>query len=500
MYFSFEHNTFRELSEHTARKAVVGSDLTLSWEEFRLEVEKLLTFFEEIKLPQGHPVVIYGHKEAHFIVAKTALLIYGAPYVPADVIFPPERIRMMQEECASELLLNCTDNSEIDAFFPVVLSLPEMTTRKNEKQITASLSHLTTADNPISYILFTSGSTGRSKGVPITQKGVIAFAQWIQSSFGINEQDVILNVSALSFDFASFEEYLFLSLGLTLVLTTNEELKSSERLLAKIEQEKANVWVSTPSLVYMYLMEPRFNAQDLPGLKHFVFAGEALPLQTLRRLMERFPEARIWNAYGPTEATNLTTSVLLTADLLDRYEAVPIGVPKPGSEVFLQNPDDEGIGELCIAGEHVSPGYLNNEALNAQKFFAHDGKRAYRSGDLAYLEDGLLFYAGRNDEMVKLHGYRIELDDISSALKNLPGIENAATIGLKHKGETKKIVSFYCASNKLDASLVLNALQKSLPEYMIPADLIHLAAIPLNTSGKVDQKRLQEMYIKRDFS
>ncbi|MGV3630586.1 MAG: AMP-binding protein [Bacteroidota bacterium] len=500
MYFSFEHKSFQEQEVNPAKKAVLGSDLTLSWEEFRVEVEKLLSLLHELQVPKGHPVIIYGHKEAHFIVAKTALLIYGAPYVPADLVFPYERVHMMQEESGSELLLNCTQDQSLHTFFPVVIELPEGRIGKNEKPITASLAHLATEENPISYILFTSGSTGRPKGVPITEKGVIDFARWLQSSFGIASSDVILNVSALSFDFASFEEYLFLGLGLTLVLTTTEELKSSDRLLEKILGEKATVWVSTPSLVYMYLMEPRFNAQDLPSLKHFVFAGEALPLQTVKRLMERFPQAKIWNAYGPTEATNLTTSVLLTAEILEKYQAVPIGFPKPGSEVFLSGTDDEGTGELCIAGDHVSIGYLNNELLNRDKFFVHGGKRAYRSGDLAFQQDGMLFYAGRNDDMVKLHGYRIEPDDISSALRNLQGIDNAATIGLKHKGETKKIVSFYCAQRQMDSAELLLKLKIALPEYMIPADLIRLAEIPLNTSGKVDQKRLQEMYIKRDFA
>lgn len=499
MYFSFEHKRFLNLSEVPGKKAVVGSDRALTWEEFRLEVEKLLGLLSSLQLPKGHPVIIYGHKEAHFMVAKTALLIYGAPYVPADIVFPYERIQMMQEECASDLLLNCTDDRSLETFFPVTVDLSVMEISKNEKQITTSLSHLTTEDNPISYILFTSGSTGRPKGVPITEKGVLDFAAWLQSSFGIRSSDVILNVSALSFDFASFEEYLFLSLGLTLLLTPTEELKSSDKLLEKITGEKATVWVSTPSLVYMYLMEPRFNAQDLPLLTHFVFAGEALPLQTVKRLLERFPEAKIWNAYGPTEATNLTTSVLLSADMLEEHQAVPIGYPKPGSELFLLEADDEGIGELCISGNHVSIGYLNNEALNRDKFFLHQGKRAYHSGDLAFLRNGMFFYAGRNDDMVKLHGYRIEPDDISAAIKNLPGVSDAATIGLKHKGETKKIVSFYCGQKIPDEQLS-QELKKSLPEYMIPAEIIHLGQIPLNTSGKTDRKRLQEMYLKRDFS
>ncbi|MBI1837829.1 MAG: AMP-binding protein [Flavobacteriia bacterium] len=309
----------------------------------------------------------------------------------------------------------------------------------------------------------------------------------------------MLNVSSLSFDFASFDEYLLLGLGATLISVTTDDIKDSNVLIEKTISEKVTVWISTPSLVYLYLTEPRFNSEYLPDIHTFVFAGEALPLRTFQQLRVRFPKAKIWNAFGPSEATNLTTSIELTDEIIEKYNAIPIGFPKPNSEVFIHEPDEEGLGEICIVGNHLSPGYLNNEILNREKFALLNGKRTYFSGDQGYSQNNLLFYAGRNDDMVKLHGYRIELDDISSVLQDFTEINNATTIGLKNKGETKKIISFYTAEINLEKQIIINFLREKLPEYMIPSDIIFLKEIPLNTSGKVDKKRLQEIYTKKEY-
>ena len=211
-----------------------------------------------------------------------------------------------------------------------------------------------------------------------------------------------------------------------------------------------------------------------------------------------FPKARIINAFGPTEATNLTTKIELTQVLIDKYKAIPIGKAKPNSEILILNPDDEGIGEIVIVGNHVTPGYLNNDLLNAEKFYLHNGLKAYKSGDFGYFNDNLLFYSGRNDDMVKLHGYRIELEDITSKLIEIETVLNAATIGLKSNGDTKKIVSFVVTKNiNLTSENLKNELKQHLPEYMIPSDIKFINELPLNSSAKVDKKMLLEIYLKK---
>ena len=496
MNYSFEVNDFVNTEFQNSKKAIVGSDSTLTWLEFEKEVSKLIELFRAIGLEEKEPVIIYGHKEAHIIVAKAALLIYGAVYVPSDIIFPLERIKMMKEECNSNVLINCTESIVLDYLFNVVINLPSFAVSKQLEFSKSKLENKIDPSNKITYVLFTSGSTGRPKGVPIAKNGVAKFSQWISASFGITHEDVLLNISSLSFDFASFDEYLMLSLGATIVTTSSDIVKSSEKLIHHILEEKATVWISTPGLVYLYLMEPKFNSEHLPLIKSFVFAGESLPLRTYHELRKRFPRVRIWNAFGPSEATNLTTSVELTDEMVLKYNAIPIGFPKPDSAVFVNNLDEDGVGEICISGEHLTPGYLNNEMLNEEKFVQINSKRTYKTGDQGYSVDGILFYSGRNDDMVKFHGYRIELEDITSVLKEYKNVINASTIGLKNKGETKKLISF-CISDDFDTENITAYFKQKIPEYMIPSEIIFVQSIPLNSSDKVDKKELERIYLER---
>lgn len=497
MNFSFSDNRFDNADFQNLKPAIIGSDLTLNWGDVEKEIEHFIRLFKSIELEKGEPVIIYGHKQAHIIAAKIALFKYGGVYVPADIIFPIERIKMMKEECNASVLINCTESFEINELFDVVLQLPNFEIVKNNNYTKHILSNQLDLGNEITYVLFTSGSTGRPKGVPIAKKGVVQFANWISNSFDINSNDVLLNISSLSFDFASFDEYLTFSLGATLVTTPTDVIKDSDKLIRSILDNNVTVWISTPGLVYLYLMEPRFNSEHLPLIKSFVFAGESLPLRTYQQLRLKFPNAKIWNAFGPSEATNLTTSISLTNDIVEKYNAIPIGYPKPESNVFIHNIDNEGIGEICISGDHLTPGYLNNELLNEEKFVLINNVRTYLTGDQGFSKDGLLFYNGRNDDMVKFHGYRIELEDITSALKDYPEIKNATTIGLKVKGETKKLVSFYTANNQLDKQEINDFISQKIPEYMIPSEIVYIDKIPLNSSDKVDKKELELIYRQR---
>ena len=183
MNFSFSDNRFENADFQYFKPAIIGSDLTLNWEEVEKEIEHIIRLFKSIQLEKGEPVIIYGHKQAHIIAAKIALYKYGGVYVPADIIFPFERIKMMKEECNASILINCTESIEINELFDVVLQLPTFEIVKNNNYTKQILSNSLEIANEITYVLFTSGSTGRPKGVPIAKKGVEQFANWISNSF-----------------------------------------------------------------------------------------------------------------------------------------------------------------------------------------------------------------------------------------------------------------------------------------------------------------------------
>ncbi|MBP7513581.1 MAG: AMP-binding protein [Flavobacteriales bacterium] len=244
----------------------------------------------------------------------------------------------------------------------------------------------------------------------------------------------------------------------------------------------------------------------MPSVHSFLFCGESLPKMTAQRLLDRFPQARVLNTYGPTEATVATSLIDVTREVLTKYPDMPVGYAKRECTIRTTTPDGvvatkEAPGEIEIIGPHVSIGYLNNDALNAEKFFEVDGQRAFRTGDYGWFQNGILFFNGRRDEQVKLNGFRIELGDITAQMLTVPGVADAIAVPLKAGETVKKIVGFVRPAPGTDRAVVRGAieerLRKELPAYMVPADLMFVDAFPVNSSHKTDRKALIEAYLKR---
>jgi D-alanine--poly(phosphoribitol) ligase subunit 1 len=235
------------------------------------------------------------------------------------------------------------------------------------------------------------------------------------------------------------------------------------------------------------------HVQIRENIGHFLFCGEVLPYSLAKELKKHYPSSRVLNTYGPTEATVATTLIEIDETILTKYEVLPVGYSKRDSEVVIED------SEIVIYGDNVSVGYLNREDLNRVKFGIRNGKRFFRTGDLGYIEDGLLFCRGRNDDQIKLRGYRIELNEITSKLESLDFVHMAATIALKRNEEVKKIVSLVVLKFERQGDVrseIQELLQQQLPEYMIPSDIKTVESLPLNQNGKIDKSLLPELYLK----
>jgi len=228
--------------------------------------------------------------------------------------------------------------------------------------------------------------------------------------------------------------------------------------------------------------------------------GEELPVNTCKFLRSNFKNAKIVNAYGPTETTIITTLVEIDDVIINKYSSLPIGYSMPGSELIIDKTNtDDKEGELIITGDHVSVGYFKNEESNNQKFFTHNGKRAFKTGDIVYFEDGMFFYKGRNDDQVKMHGFRIELNEISNVLCKHELVADAVTVPLKRNNEVKKIVSFVTVTTSINEKelkeIIIPFLSRLLPGYMIPGDIVIVKEFPYSTSHKIDKAKLVSDYI-----
>jgi D-alanine--poly(phosphoribitol) ligase subunit 1 len=361
----------------------------------------------------------------------------------------------------------------------------------------------TQGDDPF-YILFTSGSTGEPKGVVITLACLEHFIAWMLAEQRFVELgETFLNQAPFSFDLSVMDLYCSLVTGGTLFSISRDLVANPKMLYRALANSGVTAWVSTPSFAQMCLVEEKFGETTLPCVRRFLFCGETLAPQTAVRLLERFPEAQVWNTYGPTEATVATTSVRIDRTILERYSPLPVGRAMPGTDVFVVNEDREVLpankrGEIIIAGPNVSPGYLARPDLTSNAFFQHGHQRAYRTGDLGRFRDNLLFFEGRIDEQIKLYGYRIELGDVEANLRALALIRDAVVIPVIKDGAAQSLAAFVVLNARDEASHfeLANTLRKQLgerlPAYMLPRKFVFIDAFPMTANGKADRARLAE--------
>ena len=500
MLFDFHKNQFTETSQLSNNPFIVGTDCTLSEKEVYELHQKIKDLIINLEIPAGHPVCIYGEKEALFPVVMITLMSLNIPYIPIDAIMPMGRIKNIQEQTQSKVLINCSSKT-CEILFDIQI-LKDLSVIKNNAS--SDFSILKNNNDPIRYILFTSGSTGVPKGVQITASALNNFIEWYVTWPGINKKTVFMNQAPFSFDVSLCDFIGAFAYGSKVVLNDYAILKSGNLFLERLKQNEATTIVCTPAFIKMYISMPEFSEQNYPHLQQFIFMGEELPASSVKKVKQLFPHSKVINAFGPTEATIVVTYIEITDDILKEHaKSLPIGYCKPNSEIIILNKDAEtGIGELGLIGTNLSIGYFNDEEKTQQAFINHDGKRIYKTGDVGYIKNDLIFYLGRNDNQVKLNGYRIELEEVSNKLLTHPEVKNATVIPLTSGGTTKKIISFVSISSALEAQ-DYNAILKSyllldLPTYMIPSEFISLQEFPLNSNYKTDKKALLELYMNRN--
>ncbi len=477
---------FPDRPAHRAASAGTTATTTLTYPELLTRARAVAAHLRARLPDDGSPVLVVGHKEPEMLAGFLGAVGSGHPYVPVDDGLPAHRVETITRMSGAA----------------VVLTPPEIAALAAG----ANGGGLVEPDpaQPF-YLIFTSGSTGEPKGVVITAGCLDAFLGWMLSEHALIEGgETFLNQAPFSFDLSVMDLYLSLATGGTLYSITRREVADFRRLYQALSEGGPTAWVSTPSFAQLCLAERTFAAGRLPSLRRFLFCGETLLPETAARLLERFPAAEIWNTYGPTEATVATTSIRITEKIIGRGDPLPIGFPRPGTDVFLRNahdidPPPGERGEIIIAGPNVSPGYLGAPELTGRAFFDTPNGRAYRTGDWGRVRDGLLYFEGRQDGQIKLHGYRIELADIEANLRALPAVGDCAVVPVVRQDAVQFLAAFVVPADGLPADDAKTtaftdglraALAERLPVYMLPRKFYLRATLPITANGKADRRLL----------
>jgi amino acid adenylation domain-containing protein len=493
-----DHDTERSVHLAVADRARLTPDAVavrfgerqLKYAELDRRANQLAHHLVALGVNRGDRVGIHVERSPEMIVALLATFKAGAAYVPLDPGFPTNRLDFMLEDSGTALLVTTADLAEArpTAWTNVVVQLDADAAVIAEHPETAP--DVPTAGTDVAYVIYTSGSTGQPKGVQIEHRNLTNFLASMAEMPGLDQHDVLLSVTTLSFDISVLEIFLPLVRGAQVVLVDRETTLNPSALRAAIERCSPTIMQATPTMWRM-LVDARWTGRD--GLK-ILCGGEPMPADLAAALLERCSE--LWNMYGPTETTVWSTAKRIEAG----FDKITIGTPIDNTTVHILDgqlrPLPVGVpGELFIGGDGVARGYLNRPELTAERFIGQPGaagKRLYRTGDLAQrLPDGDIELLGRIDHQVKVRGHRIELAEIEAALATHSAVSQAIVTTHEFSPGDTRLVAYYTHLADAPATSELRShLQAVLPSYMIPSSYIALEAFPLTPNKKINRGAL----------
>ena len=514
----------RSAGRFPERPALWLDGRTYRYRELREHVVRLADALGKV---EGALCATLGERSLTAYCAPLACMLAGKIHVPLGAGFPTARTANILSTTAPSVLI-CDSGSEerlpallaatahpMHVLFPETASLEAypvppphryaIVTAGSDAQApeyTASASALRSPDQqPIAYLLFTSGSTGQPKGVAVGHEALCAYIDATLARYPeMDEHQRCSQFFEPTFDLAMHDLFVTWAAGACLYCMPKKELLLPVEF---VNRHALTVWFSVPSMLATLQRYRLLTPESLPTLRLALFCGEALPGSLARQWLMAAPQARSENLYGPTEATIACTAHCITAASTD-CAVVAIGTPFPNMEIAVLDSDGalcgEGqIGELYLGGDQLALGYWQDEAQTQERFVERmlPGKRCarwYRTGDLAVLDTaGVAHFRGRADRQIKLRGYRIELQEVESLLRDACGTSDVAAVPVSAgEGEPLLGIAAFVVAPDVDKGALIAAMKAHLPAYMVPSDIYCVADLPLNSNGKTDYGQLAE--------
>ncbi|RAY16753.1 hypothetical protein DPM19_00855 [Actinomadura craniellae] len=476
--------------------AVVGDDGTeLTYARFDARVNAAARTLLDRGVGIGDRVAVVLPRSVDLVVMLAAVVRVGAAFVPIDTSYPASRVRTILEDAAPALVV--TDSAGAAGLADVTVGRVRLDDPAVAAVLDAGWAESPVLARPLSpldaaYVIFTSGTTGRPKGVAVPHQAIVNLIAWRQDTFPITETERVLQKTSVGFDVAVPEFFWPLTIGAAVRLIRPDGERDPEYLAQILSSEPIGFVELVPTMLQA-MLDTGFQPATSP-VRHLSVGGEALPAGLGRRL-QNVPGVNVWNTYGPTEAAVDATGISLADVDLTHVPVVPIGGPVANVRALVLDawlrPTAPGVvGELYLGGVQLADGYVGRPGLTAERFIADDsGQRLYRTGDLVtWNNQGQLEFLGRTDDQVKIRGYRIELDEIRNVLEDHEGVSAAAVIALDHPAGGKYLAAYVITSLPVD-ELRAHA-EARLPDYMVPTTFTRLDALPVTTNGKLDRRAL----------
>ena len=491
---AYLEQTAREAPHNTA---FADKDTSLSFTELQNLSKRAGSFLLRFNLKNA-AIAVMVEKTPLSIAAFLGCAYSGNLYAPIDAAMPKERAQSILQTLAPSVLITdekSAKTAEALGFPGTTVLLADMLTADIDEPALALIRARSIDTDPL-YVIFTSGSTGVPKGVVITHQAVVNLTEWYTTALRIDRDEVIGNQAPFYFDSSVKDIYAVLKTGARMEIVPTALFSFPIRLMEYV-RDKAITYIDwVPSALTIIANTGALEACTLPALRKLAFVGEIMPTKQFNQWRRTYPNLLYANIYGPTEATVDSVYYIIDREFADD-ELLPIGRACENTDVFLLANGKEAapgeVGELCIRGRCLAPGYYNNPEKTAEAFIQnplnpHYPERIYKTGDMARLnEHGEIVFLARQDSQIKHMGHRIELGEIEAAVNSIEGLDAGACL---YDADTQRIVLFYCGAD-ITPAFILKRLRDKVPKYMFPNLMLPLEAMPRTPNGKTDKRKLK---------
>jgi len=478
--------------------AVFCADRVLSYSEVEAQANQLAHYLCSLGVRAEKSVGVFLPRCLETAIVVLGISKSGGVYLPLDPELPMQRVSLLVESASPAVVIT---SSDLALKLPVSLGAKLVIIDKDwpgiQSQPRSQLQAKVRGVN-LAYIIYTSGSTGVPKGVGVPHAAIARHLDAVGRTFGYEPKDRALLFASLSFD-VSIEQLLAPLAAGAAIVVRGAEAWSARECREQLKRFGVTIINVTPGY-WREIADEIGNA--LPELRLVIVGGDVMPADTAERWLASSSERiELLNAYGPTEGVITTTVCRVSANSISPRYGIPIGCALPGRTTQILDPRRQPVprmvwGELCLGGDVMARGYVDDPALTAELFTPDDsatepGRRIYRTGDIArFRDDDSIEFLGRADSQVKIRGFRIELGEIEAALRAHPAVLEAAVAVQETEGR-KRLAGYVIPRNSgVDLELIRGHLQKHLPDYMVPSSLMVLSSMPFTHSGKIDRKAL----------